>query len=139
MLLVIGTAALALAVLSFSMILLGSRNPQTPAWANDNLVGNLYLPLIIGVGVLGIGCFFKVLLSLGSQPPSGKAWAVSVAIVAASLLLLRSMSIKKRLAKYAAMKPTADVIKPAVFMKEKPGAGKPGKPVKPRSTRKKAA
>ena len=69
MLLVLGTAAMALAVLCFMIILIGSRNPREPSWARDMLVANVYLPIIIGITVLGIGCFAKFLFTIGRRPP----------------------------------------------------------------------
>ena len=139
MFLVLGAAALALAVISFTVILLGSRNPQEPRWAKDMLVANVYLPVVIGITVLGIGCFARFLFAIGSRPPSLQELAFAIAIAAVCLLLLKMMRVKKRLAEFAAMKTSADIIKPAAFFKEKAATEEPKRPVKPRSRRKKAA
>jgi uncharacterized BrkB/YihY/UPF0761 family membrane protein len=139
MLLVLGTAAMALAVVSFTIVLLGSRNPREPSWARDMLVGSIYLPVIIGITVLGIGCFAKFLIAIGSRPPDLQELALTIAIAAASLILLKVMRIKKRLAEFAAMKTSVGIIKPAAFFKQKAAAEGPEKPVRPRSGKKKAA
>ena len=133
MLLVYGTAGLALAVLAFGITLIGSRNPQEPLWARDFLVANIYSPIIVGLALLSAGSFVKFILSIGSQSLGFMELALVIGIIAVSLLLLKLLRIKQHLAEYEAMQKSAEIIKPAVFFKEELANQNPEPPAKPTS------
>ena len=105
-----GTAGLTLAVLLYAVVLMGCRNPRKPAWVNDFLVGSVYVPIIGGLFVLGVGFILSFFLS-HSRPPVGVTeitWMVGIAAV--GLVVLKALRIKKHLADYASVTPSAEVI-----------------------------
>ncbi len=78
MLLVYGTAGMALAMLVFGIVLIGSRNPQEPVWAKEFLVANIYVPAILAIALLSVTCFVQFILSIGSQLVGVKEIALAV-------------------------------------------------------------
>lgn len=130
MLLVYGTAGLALAMLAFGIVLIGSRNPQEPTWAGEALVANVYTPIIVVLAVLGTGSLVKFILSFGSQPLGLTEIALAAVIAAAGIILLKMLRIKKHLAAFDNAEKNGVVIKPAVFFKNDVGSEKPEPPAR---------
>ena len=110
MLIVYGTAGITLAVLLYSVTLIGCRNPRQPNWAKDFMVGNVYVPLIGAFFVLGAGCFIKFLLSPGPDPVGVTEAALAVGVAALGFGLLKALRVKKHLADYAALSAGGEVI-----------------------------
>ena len=138
MLLVYGTAGIALAVLVFGITLIGSRNPRQPIWAKEFLVADIYVPLMLVLVVLGVGCYLKFILNISSQAVGVRDIALAVGIAVASIFLLKLLRIKEYLAAFDSMEKSAEIIKPAVFSKEKEESIKLEPPVKPTSGKKAA-
>lgn len=118
MLLVYGTAGIVLAVLIYSVTLIGSRNPRTPLWAHDLIVGNVYAPLIVVLIATGIGFFIKFILTYNRESVDAMSLLTSAGLVVACLVLLRSLRIGQRLADYERQTANTAVIRPAAFFGE---------------------
>jgi hypothetical protein len=129
---------MALAALIFGITLIGSKNPQEPGWARDILVANVYLPVIVGLAVAGLVCLIKFTITIGSQSVGFKELALTAGIIAVSLLLLKKLRIKQRLAEYDAAERPAEIIKPVVSLKEEEVGEKHAPPAKPTSGKKAA-
>lgn len=115
MLLVYGTIGIVLAALFYTIVLLGCRNPLEPRWINDFLVGNIYVPVMIALIAIGVGCLLQVGLTIRHQPPRPMEVIVAIGAVAAGLILLKMLRIKKHLANYAAMAGPGKLIQPPVW------------------------
>ena len=98
MLLVFGSSSLMLAMLLFGTTLIGARNPLPPAWANDFLVANVYVPVMIALGVLGVASIAKLIISMDGESLSVKELLLAVGIVAVGMALFKGLHIKRRLA-----------------------------------------
>ena len=138
MLLVYGTSGIALAVLVFGVILVGSRNPRPSFWASESLVANIHVPLIILLTVLGVGCYLKFILSFGSQAVGVKDIGLAVGIAAVSLVMLKLLRIKEHLAAFDTVEKSAEIIKPAAFFSDRAEGKVPEPPAKPTSGKKAA-
>ncbi|MCG6892345.1 MAG: hypothetical protein LJE65_01965 [Desulfobacteraceae bacterium] len=107
---IIGTAALAAAVIGFCVVLLGARNPRPSVWFQGVLVANVYVPLIIGIGIVGIGVLVRSIILVKSEPPSLLALAISMAIAAGAALAVQQMKVRERLAFYQRKQAIRDTI-----------------------------
>lgn len=133
MLLVYGTTGLVLAMLTFGITLIGSRNPQEPAWVSDFLVANVYVPVMVALAVLGTASIVQFMLSLGKQSLGVKEIVLLIGITGVGLLLMKLLHIKQRLSAYEASRRSAEIITPTVFSGEKDNGEKHEPPVKPTS------
>lgn len=138
MLVVYGTAGIALAVLVFGVALIGSRNPVPAFWAGESLVANIYVPLIVVLAVLGIGCYLKFILTIGSQDVSAGDIGLAVGIAALGLVILKRLRIKEHLAAFDTVEKSAEIIKPAVFSSDGVEGKVPEPPANPTSAKKAA-
>jgi len=100
MLLVYGSASLMLAILLFGVTLIGARNPFPSAWADDFLVANVYVPVMIALGVLGGGSIARFFVSMDGNRLSVKELLLAVGIVAVGTALFKGLHIKRRLADF---------------------------------------
>lgn len=100
--LVVATALLSAAVIVSVFVLLASRRPVEPVWASEFLVANFWCVAIVAL-IAFAACFaVRFAVTLKSPPLSlGEAAAVA-GIAAASVVVLRLMTPRKRLAEYAA-------------------------------------
>ncbi|MCB2145210.1 MAG: hypothetical protein KQI81_01965 [Deltaproteobacteria bacterium] len=104
MLLLIGTTLLCLATIWLTVLLIGGRNPNPPWWANDLLLGDIQVPLVMLLAVLG---FWFLTRFPGSHAP-GVAFSVieilaAVGVAAATGLIIRQMNVGRRLKQFAEM------------------------------------
>lgn len=102
MLIVFATAGIVLAVLLYAVVLMGCRNPRKPAWTNDFLVANLYVPAMIGLFAVSTGCLAQFIFTPGRQSFGLAEWAAAGGIAAGGWLLLKSLRVRKHLSEYAA-------------------------------------
>ena len=138
MLLVYGTACITLSVLLFTVSLLGARNPNVPGWANDFMIGNIYVPVVITLGVVGLGCYLKLFFNLAAMPLNVFEMAVSIGIAAACVVIVKAINVKKRLAAFEASTPRDSGGKPIRIHHAAKADGTDKPPVKPRSHKKAA-
>ena len=103
MLIVFGTAGLIGAILLFGVTLIGGRNPRPPAWADDFLVANIYVPAMIGLAALGAGSIAKAIIGIGSQPLRFQELVLAVGIAVVGLFLLKLLRVRQRLAVFATL------------------------------------
>ncbi len=100
MYLLYGVLCLCVTALLFAVTLLGARNPARPFWATESLVANILSPLILGFLVMGIGFCAKVVM--GEVVPGFQEWLYAAVIGVATVVLLMTMGIRKKLAGFDA-------------------------------------
>jgi hypothetical protein len=96
---IIGTLCISLSVIAYCVVLLGVRDPRKPWWAADIWVGNFHILVIMG---LGLGGFTTIGSALVSWKDGGAGiWhaLVATALLAAMVVGVKFMRIKKRLAR----------------------------------------
>jgi len=103
--LIMGSVFISLSIVIFSIVLLGARNPRQPRWASPMLVGNIYSIVILMLAVIGL----FVLISAGykyATAGTGDLLSVliSAAILAAAILGIKAMKIKKKIAGFESMR-----------------------------------
>ncbi|WP_372682676.1 hypothetical protein, partial [Desulfosarcina sp.] len=52
--LLIGTTLVCLAALWLTVLLIGGRNPRPPWWANDWMLGDVQVPLLMLLAIVGV-------------------------------------------------------------------------------------
>ncbi len=102
-----GVLCLSLAVLVFVVTLLGCRNPRRPRWTGDFLVANVYTTGILALGVYGVAELIRFFARADASAfPTGEAWLAGLTL-AAALLAVRALRVRRTLAAYAATKAAA--------------------------------
>ncbi len=82
----------------FSIVLLGSRNPKSPKWAGEFLVGSFYIPMIMGLAVCSVFFLFKAFLT---DSLDAKALLSSGITLGICVLILWQMKIGQKIKKFA--------------------------------------
>jgi len=84
-----------------AVALLVSRNPVAHRWTGDFLIQDLLVPGIIGLFILGVCLIIKYAANFPGWRSDIKSIGFSAGIVALTVLLLRLLKIKEKLARYA--------------------------------------
>jgi hypothetical protein len=100
MVLIIGSLLISLAVLLFCVVLLAFRNPNPPFWASDMWVGNLHSIFMITLGLGGLMAIGSTLFNAEAGSYTTVELTISVVILAAMVIIVKLMRIKKRLAAF---------------------------------------
>lgn len=96
-----GTLCLCLAVLVSLMALLGNRNPSKPKWASDLMGANVWAILVLLLATVGLMMFFSAFFS-DAPPNTALDIFLSLAVAAGTVILIKTLGIKKKLAAYDA-------------------------------------
>lgn len=99
--LVIGTTMICLAALWFVVLLIHGRRPNPPWWANDWMLGDIQVPLMMTLAIVGIwfASRFPGNLSPMSIRGIGEIIAAGVGVFA-TVMIIRQMKVKRRLRLY---------------------------------------
>lgn len=108
MYLLYGVVLLCSSLLLCGVTLLGARNPIRPAWANEELIANLYTPLMIGLFILGIMNIIQFLIQ--GTLPSAKESLYSAMVVGLMVVIYLKSHIRERVAAFSATTATGQVI-----------------------------
>ncbi len=103
--LIIGSAFVSFSIFIFCIVLLGVRNPRQPAWASPQLVGNFHSIVILMFGVIGLFALASAIykyVTAGTGDPM--PILISVAILAVTILGVKAMKIKKKIAVFESMR-----------------------------------
>jgi hypothetical protein len=125
---------IALAALLFSITLIGARNPIPPLWASDFLVANVYVPAMAGLGLFGAFGIIKFIVDLPSEKIDLMDPLGAAVVLIATVVCLKLLRIKKRLAAYEARERNAEILKLSAFTSAGDTA-EPIPPVKPTTPR----
>ncbi len=108
MYLLYGVVLLSAAVLLCGVVLLGARNPVRPVWAGEELIANLYAPLMIALIAMGVMNIvqFLILMTL----PTVTEIISSALVVALMVVIYLKSHIRERVAAFDAGTSTAQVI-----------------------------
>ncbi len=100
---IVGSAAISLAVLFFCIVLLAARNPRKPAWASAAWVGNCHSIVILLLGVGGIFSLGSGLVKFTQNGVDLLSIVIALVILAATVLVIKSMKVRKKVAEFEAM------------------------------------
>jgi len=95
-----GILAMVLSVVFFCLLLLNERNPKSTFWKSDLLVGGISVPLIAGAGLVGGLFVIHYMITINGANFLWKEPLMAAVVVVLGALVLKSMKIKKRLARY---------------------------------------
>ncbi len=102
MYLVYGALCACLAVLLFCVTIIGARKPAHSWIFSDSIAANVWVPAIILLGIMGLAFVVQFFLTLAMSAAGIGHVAGAGAIVAATVGLVRSMGVRRRLAAFAA-------------------------------------
>jgi hypothetical protein len=88
----------------FCVVLLAFRNPNPPFWASDMWVGNLHSILMITFGLGGLLAMGQTLFNAEAGSYTTVDLTISGVILAAMVIIVKLMRIKKRLAAFEAQR-----------------------------------
>jgi len=108
MYLLYGVVLVSAAALLCGVVLLGARNPVRPFWADEELIANLYLPLMIGLMIMGIMNFVQF-LTLKTLPSLTEILSCSLVVTVMVVIYLKS-HIRERVAAFAVETSNAQII-----------------------------
>lgn len=104
MALFIGTSLICLAVLGFTALLIGGRNPRPPWWAGDWVLADVQVPVMMLLVVIGLWSIIRFgaahFQGAGLKPAEILG---SAAAMAATGLVIRKMKVGQRLRQFAEM------------------------------------
>ena len=100
--LIIAAALLSAAVIVSVFVLLAVRRPVEPLWASEFLVANFWCVAIVALIAFAVCFGARFALNLKSVPLSLGEIALVAGIATASVVVLRLMAPRRRLAEYAA-------------------------------------
>jgi hypothetical protein len=102
--LLIGTTLVCLAALWLTVLLIGGRNPQPPWWANDWMLGDIQVPLLMLLTIIGFWFMTRFVSGDGSGAALGAVEIFAAAgVVAATILIIKQMKVGRRLRQFAEM------------------------------------
>ena len=99
--LVYSVALLGLAVILFNGFLLGVRMPDTPGWAAEGVLADLWCTAIAGLIVFGAAFGVRFAVAMNELEFGLKEAALVATVLAACYLIVRMMAPRRRLAEYA--------------------------------------
>ena len=99
--LILGALVTVLSIITIAICYLAERNPRKPFWAGENFMANI-IALTVGGIVLGPMLLAEAFL-VNLDMLSNMDIMVALAILAAGVIILFMMRIKKRVASYDAL------------------------------------
>ena len=96
---IIGTLCISLSVIAYCIVLLGVRDPRKPWWAADMWVGNFHILVIMGLGLGGLTTIGSAFVEWKNGGAGIWHLLVSIALLAATVVGVKVMRIKNRLAR----------------------------------------
>jgi len=96
----LGVLAIMVAVNLFCILLIGARNPKPARWKSEELIANLYLPVIMFIGIVGLASVVQVLMVMGETGVSGREIGAAVFVIVIGILMVKTMKIGRRLAAF---------------------------------------
>ena len=106
--LLIGTTLVCLAALWLTVLLIGGRNPRPPWWANDWMLGDVQVPLLMLLAIIGV--WFMTRFAGGQAAGVGLGIVeilAAVGVVAATALVIKQINVGRRLRQFAEMEADA--------------------------------
>jgi hypothetical protein len=117
------TLLLSLTVVAFCVSLVWARNPMKPRWYKDFLFENVLALAVIMLFVTGTGAFVQFAADSGRSVPDLTEIVLSALLVLASIVSIKALRVRKRLAAYAALEKAQAAQRP-----EGPDDGRPAAP-----------
>ena len=97
---VYGELILALGVILFLVVLIGTRNPDKPFWINDILLELFYPVVVTACFIFGSYLIAKGLFSLLTAAFDLMLLIQSISILAATFFIIRQLKVRQRLDKF---------------------------------------
>lgn len=101
-----GVLSLCLSVVFLVLTLLGARHPGKPKWASDLMVQYVWVIVILGLASTGL-ILIALAFSGDATSVTTQEYLLSLAIAAATAILVKLFGVNKKLASYAARGGTA--------------------------------
>ena len=100
---------MSIGILLFAVTLILARNPHKHWWGSELMTASIYVPAVIGFATIGLIQFIRSIFIHPEGLTFGSI-AVSVIIVIATVVIVKLMDIKKRLARYENLNAEAEVV-----------------------------
>lgn len=84
-----------------AVALLVSRNPVPPRWAGDFFIQDFVVPGVIGLFILGVCLVIKYATAFPGWGSAMKTIGTSAGVAALTVVVLRLMKVREKLARYA--------------------------------------
>ena len=97
--LLVGAACIATGIITIAICYLGARNPRQPKWACEAVMANILVPAIVGCLAIGPMLIAEYIFTRGSEMKLVDLVLAAI-IIAASVVCVKLLRIKKRVAAY---------------------------------------
>lgn len=110
--LVLSVASFSALIVTYSLVLVGARNPRSPWWASEGMVANVWCLLMVGLLAYGICFATRFALTWEKQALGVRELLLSTGIAVAAIVAVSVISPRRRLAAYAARETDAASVIP---------------------------